>query len=89
LAEYKKCHRLLTIFDISLVILPLVFVISLSFYDQHEAASFTIEEVYILMTLIGLCYKPFKNLRKFTLTFSEALYSLNRFSIYLDLPEKV
>lgn len=42
----------------------------------------------MLMTLIGLCYRPFKNLKKFTLTFSEAMYSLKRFGLYLNLPEK-
>lgn len=76
----------MTYFDISLIIMPLIFVISLSFYDYNETTSFTIEEVYILMSLIGLCYRPFKNLKKFNLIMSEGLYSLRRFSIFFSLP---
>ena len=63
-------------------------VISLAFYDLNERQNFTIEEVYILMSLIGLIYKPLKNLKKYTLTFKEGMYSLQRFGLYLNLPEQ-
>jgi ABC-type multidrug transport system fused ATPase/permease subunit len=70
------------------MLMPLVFVFSMMFYDLNEAQSFTIEEVYVMMSLIGLIYRPLKNLRKFSITFSEGLYSLKRFALYLDLPEE-
>jgi hypothetical protein len=33
-------------------------------------------------------YKPLKNLKKFSLTLAEGMYSLKRFALYLDLPEE-
>lgn len=86
LKENKVHHEFYhyqSLFEISLLLLPIIVALSISLYDHNQQNHFTIKQVYMLLTLLGICYKPLKNIKTMSLHIEQGLHSLNRVSIYL------
>jgi ABC-type multidrug transport system fused ATPase/permease subunit len=85
--NHRKFYHYQSLFEISLILLPIVVALSISLYDHNEETSITIREVYMLLTLLGICYRPLKNLQQVMLKVEDGMHSFKRIEIYLDLPE--
>lgn len=85
--DHKQFYHYQALLDVTLLLLPIAVVISIALYDLNEATSFTVKEVYLLLSLLGICYKPLRNLHRVSLAATHATHSMKRLTIYLDLPE--
>lgn len=43
--------------------------------------------LYLILSLLGICYRPMKEFRTLTIALSDGLHSLRRITDYLELPE--
>lgn len=41
----------------------------------------------MLLTLLGICYKPLKNILQISIKVEDGLHSFKRIKLYLNLPE--
>ena len=77
-----------SLYDIILLMLPILVVVTICVYDLGEAAPITVEQVYLMLSLLGICYEPMKSFRTISISFHDGLHSLNRIDQYLNMPEK-
>lgn len=49
--------------------------------------NFDIQETFIFLSLMGLCFNPLKNYQKVEVNIHQGLHSLNRLQVFLNLPE--
>ena len=47
-----------------------------------------VEELYLILSMLGICYRPMKEVRKFTIAMSDGFHSLRRITYYLELPDE-
>ena len=67
--------------------LPILVVVTITLYDLNEVNPITVEQVYSLLTLLGICYMPMKSTRTVSINLHDGLHSLKRLSQYFHLPE--
>ena len=88
----EECHDHLTfyrfssLYDIAQLLLPIAVVVTALIYDQNSEAPMTVEQLYLILSLLGICYRPMKEFRTLTIALSDGLHSLRRISDYLELP---
>jgi hypothetical protein len=66
--------------------LPIFVVFTITVYDTNEADPITVEQVYLMLSLLGICYNPMKSIRTITINLHDGLHSLTRISRYFHLP---
>lgn len=49
-----------SLYDIILLMLPVLVVVSISIWDYGEQQPITVEQVYMMLSLLGVCYVPMK-----------------------------
>ena len=49
--------------------------------------NFDIQETFIFLSLMGLCFNPLKNYQKIGVNIHQGLNSLNRLQVFFNLPE--
>ncbi len=80
-------YEYMTLYDISLLILPIVAIITITLYDMNETNPITVSQVYVLLSLMGICYIPMKSFRTLTLSFHDGLRSMRRIEKFLKQPD--
>lgn len=51
---------------------------------MNELNHITVSQVYVLLSLIGICYQPMKSYRSLTLSLHDGLRSLKRIQKFLS-----
>ena len=64
-------------------------VITVALYDIGESNPITVEEMYVMLSLIQICYNPMKSLQTLTISFHDGLHSLDRLTTYFSLPDEL
>lgn len=86
--DHTLFYRYSTLYDITQILLPITVVISIAIYDYNELNPFTVQQVFVMLSLLGICYMPMKNYRKFNINLADGLESLRRITLFFDLPEE-
>ncbi len=81
-------YEYVTLYDISLLILPILVIITITLYDMNEDNPITVSQVYVLLSLLGICYIPMKSFRNMTLSLHDGLRSMRRIEEFLKLPDE-
>ena len=76
-----------SLFDIILLMLPVLVVVTIAIYDMGEKKHITVEQVYLMLSLLELCYEPMKSTRTIIINFHDGLRSLLRINQYFNMPE--
>ena len=76
------------LYDIILLMLPILVVVTIGLWDIGEAKPIKVEQVYLMLSLLGLCYQPMKEFRTISISFHDGLHSLNRLQQYFEMPEQ-
>lgn len=69
--------------------LPVLVVVTITIWDYNEPQPITVEQVYMMLFLLGICYTPMKEFRTISISFNDGLRSLSRIQQYLDLPNQL
>ena len=77
----------MTYYDITLLMLPIFVVATITIFDSNEDEPITVEQVYLMLSLLGICYNPMKSMRTITINLHDGLHSLTRLSKYFHFPE--
>jgi ABC-type multidrug transport system fused ATPase/permease subunit len=54
---------------------------------MNETNPITVSQVYVLLSLMGICYMPMKSFRTLTLSFHDGLRSMKRIEKFLKQPD--
>jgi hypothetical protein len=76
-------YRYASLYDIVQLMLPILVVVTSMLYDQNSEQAITIEELYLILSLLGICYRPMKEFRTLSIALSDGLHSLRRITDYL------
>lgn len=85
--DHCQYYSYCTLYDITLLMLPIFVVATITLFDYNEEDPITVEQVYLMLSLLGICYNPMKSFRLLTLYLHDGLHSLKRLSTYYHLPE--
>ena len=85
--DHEEYYHYSTLYDITLLLLPIMVVITVALYDIGESNPITVEELYVMLSLIQICYNPMKSLQILTISFHDGLHSLDRLTTYFSLPD--
>lgn len=66
--------------------LPVLVVVTICVVDVGEAQPISVEQVYLMLSLLGICYEPMKEFRTISISFHDGLHSLGRIQEYFDMP---
>ena len=48
----------------------------------------TFEELYFVLSLLGICYRPMRKMRSLHISFTDGIHSLERISQFLNAQEE-
>lgn len=68
--------------------LPVLVIVTICLWDMGETNHITVEQVYMMLTLLGICYEPMKSIRTISISFHDGLLSLDRIDQYLKMPDQ-
>jgi len=68
--------------------LPVLVVVTICVWDMGESKHITVEQVYLMLSLLGICYEPMKSFRTISISFHDGLHSLHRFQQYFSMPDQ-
>ena len=71
-------YEYVTLYDITLLMLPILVIITITLYDMNETNPIAVSQIYVLLSLLGICYVPMKSFRTLTLNFYDGLRSMRR-----------
>lgn len=87
--DHQKFYSYATLYDITLLMLPIFVVSTITLIDVNEEDPITVEQVYLMLSLLGICYNPMKNVRTISINLHDGLHSLRRLGRYFHLPEEI
>lgn len=64
-------------------------VVSIAFLNQNDSKAISVQEVYLMLSLLSICFMPMKSCRTLTIAFHDALHSLDRLTKYFALPDEL
>lgn len=64
-------------------------VVTVALYDIGETNPITVEEMYVMLSLLQICYNPMKSLQTIVISFHDGLHSLGRLTTYFALPDEL
>lgn len=79
-------YRFASLYDIAQLLLPIAVVVTALIYDQKSTQPMTVEHLYLILSMLGICYRPMKEFRTFSIALSDGFHSLRRITDYLELP---
>jgi len=85
--DHDIFYSYMTYYDITLLMLPIFVVATITVFDANEDDPITVEQVYVMLSLLGICYNPMKSMRYISINLHDGLHSLNRLSKYFHFPE--
>jgi hypothetical protein len=62
-------------------------VVTVSLYDIGESNAITVEEVYVMLSLLQICYNPMKAFQTVVISLHDGMHSLERLTTYFGLPD--
>lgn len=68
--------------------LPVLVIVTICLWDMGETSHITVEQVYMMLSLLGICYEPMKSIRTISISFHDGLVSLDRIDQYLKMPDQ-
>jgi ABC-type multidrug transport system fused ATPase/permease subunit len=86
--DHQIFYRLSTLYDIILLVLPTIVIVTIALYDLNEADHINVQQVYVLLSLLGICYNPMKAFRTLTISMHDGTWSLNKIQDYLYSPNE-
>lgn len=87
--DHEEYYLWSTLYDITLLLLPVMVVVTVALYDIGEANPITVEDMYVMLSLIQICIKPMKSIQTITISFHDGLHSLGRLTTYFALPDEL
>lgn len=76
--DHKLFYFFNSLYDIILLMLPVLVVVTICVWDMGESKHITVEQVYLMLSLLGICYEPMKSFRTISISFHDGLHSLHR-----------
>ena len=67
-----------SLYDILLLLLPVLVVVTICIFDVGRPNPVTVEQVYSMLSLLGICYEPMKSFRTISISFHDGLISLSK-----------
>lgn len=86
--DHSQFYRYSSLYDIAQLLLPIAVVVTSLVFDQSNTQPMTVEQLYLILSMLGICYRPMKDFRTFSISLSDGLHSLRRLTDYLELPEE-
>ena len=82
--DHLSFYRYSSIFEILQLLLPLAVCCTSLVYDKLSERAVTFEELYFVLSLLGICYRPMRKMRAFHISVTDGLHSLERISQFFD-----
>ena len=80
-------YRYASLYDIAQLLLPIAVVVTAVIFDQNSDQPLTVHQLYLILSMLGICYRPMRDIRTLNIAFGDGLHSLKRMSDFLELPE--
>ena len=80
-------YRYSSLYDIAQLLLPILVVMTTILFDQSSDEPLTVQQLYLILSLLGICYRPMKDIRTLKIAIGDGLHSLTRLTDYFQLPE--
>jgi ABC-type multidrug transport system fused ATPase/permease subunit len=64
-------------------------VVTIALFDIGEVNPITVEEVYVMLSLLQICYNPMKAFQTLVISFHDGMHSLNRLTAYFGFPDEI
>ena len=77
-------YEYVTLYDITLIMLPILVIVTIALYDLNEPNHITVTQVYVILSLLGICYNPMKSFRTLAINFHDGLWSFQKIEDYLN-----
>jgi ABC-type multidrug transport system fused ATPase/permease subunit len=81
-------YRYASLYDIAQLLLPIAVVVTASVLDQNRKDPLTVQQLYLILSLLGICYRPMKDFRTLSISLNDGFHSLRRITDYLQLREE-
>ena len=79
-------YRYSSLYDIAQLMLPILVVVTTVLFDQNSDQPLTVQQLYLILSVLGICYRPMKDVRTIKIAMGDGLHSLKRMTDYLQLP---
>jgi ABC-type multidrug transport system fused ATPase/permease subunit len=86
--DHSLFYRYSSLYDIAQLLLPIAVVVTSLIFDTNNKQPMTVEQLYLILSMLGICYRPMKDFRTFSISLSDGFHSLRRITDYLELPEE-
>ncbi len=74
--DHKLFYFYASLYDISILMLPVLVVSTICVYDINSSNPITVQQVYLLLSLLNICYHPMKSFRTLIIALHDASVSL-------------
>jgi len=81
--DHVQFYRYASLYDIAQLLLPIAVVVTASVFDQNSQDSLTVQSLYLILSLLGICYRPMKDFRTLSISINDGFHSLRRITEYL------
>ena len=81
--DHSLFYRYASLYDIAQLLLPIAVVVTSLVFDQNNETPMTVEQLYLILSMLGICYRPMKDFRTFSIALSDGFHSLRRLTDYL------
>ena len=82
--DHKLFYQYVTLYDITLIFVPILVIVTIALYDLNEPNQISVSQVYVLLSLLGICFNPMKSFRTLSINFHDGLRSLKRIENFLN-----
>lgn len=86
--DHSLFYRYSSLYDIAQLLLPIAVVVTSLIFDTNNKQPMTVDQLYLILSMLGICYRPMKDFRTFSISLSDGFHSLRRITDYLELPEE-
>lgn len=75
-------YRYSSLYDIAQLLLPIAVVVTSLMFDLNTKNPMKVEQLYLILSMLGICYRPMKEFRTFSIALSDGFHSLRRVTDY-------
>ena len=75
-------YRYSSLYDIAQLLLPIAVVVTSLMFDLNTKNPMKVEQLYLILSMLGICYRPMKEFRTFSIALSDGFRSLRRVTDY-------
>jgi hypothetical protein len=81
--DHHAFYRYSSLYDIAQLLLPIGVIMTALFFNQNSNTPITVEELYLIISILGICYGPMKDCRTISIAWSDGMHSIRRLTDYL------